>query len=422
MGVTRVRRSPGGGRPCPAAAVLLLLLGTALLGAALLPACASGERGIPEPRATPFPNAAPEAVGMSAERLRAAVDTVGRWVDEGRIVGAEMLVIRHGRVVLHEAVGWDDRERGIPLQTDRILRMRSMTKPLAGTAVLMLMEEGRLALEDRVATYLPAWDNPRAREITIFQLLTHTSGLQGGILAREGYPTMRAAIDAVGSRGPVNPPGTAYHYTDAGSSALGAIVEAITAEAPEAFIQRRILTPLGMRDSYLHDVPAGDPRLTRTVATYQGAGEGWEKYWDPSMPRSMPYFGGGAGGLYATALDYARLLSMMLNGGELHGVRLLRPATVSLALQPHSAYVHSDREKRETTRFYGLQWYVETDRFAPHPGPMSSRAFGHGGSDGTYAWADPEHGLVALFLTQSRGTDRRPHFVPLVYAALVDRD
>lgn len=358
---------------------------------------------------------------MSSERLDSAVRTVRRWVEDDEIVGAEMLVIRRGHVVLHQAVGWADRERRMPLTTGQILRMRSMTKPLTGTAILMLVEEGRVRLEDRVARYLPAWDNERSREITVFQLLTHTSGLEGGIPAREGAATLAAAIDAVGRRGPATPPGTAYHYTDAGSSTLGAIIQAVTGIAPEDFIRTRILEPLGMRDSYLHDVPPGDPRLSRTVATYRRAPDGgWEKYWDHTMPRSMPYFGGGAGGLYASALDYARFVSAVLHGGSLGAVRLLEPGTVAMALQPHSAYVFSDEERRGMNRFYGLHWYVESDRYASHPGPISPRAFGHGGSDGTYAWADPEYDLVVLFLTQSRGTDRRPNFVPLIYDAIVD--
>ena len=122
---------------------------------------------------SPFSRSSPEDVGMSSERLRHVVKRVQEWVNNDEIVGAVMLVIRHDKVVLHEAVGWNDREKNIPMEVGNIVQMRSMTKPLTGTAVLMLMEEGRLLLDDKVSQYLPSFDSPRSKDITIFQLLTH---------------------------------------------------------------------------------------------------------------------------------------------------------------------------------------------------------------------------------------------------------
>ena len=119
--------------------------------------------------ASPFSRSSPEEVGMSSERLRHVVNTVQEWVNNDEIVGAVMLVIRHDKVVLHEAVGWSDREKRIPMEVGTIVQTRSMTKPLTGTAVLMLMEEGRLLLNDKVSQYLPSFsaDNPRSQDITI---------------------------------------------------------------------------------------------------------------------------------------------------------------------------------------------------------------------------------------------------------------
>ena len=125
--------------------------------------------------ASPFFRSSPEDVGMSSERLRHVVNTVQEWVNNDEIVGAIMLVIRHDKVVLHEAVGWSDREKNIPMERGTIVQMRSMTKPLTGTAVLMLMEEGRLLLDDKVSRYLPSFDNPRSKNITVYQLLTRRS-------------------------------------------------------------------------------------------------------------------------------------------------------------------------------------------------------------------------------------------------------
>ncbi len=134
----------------------------------------------------PFAAAVAEDVGMSSAKLRDATAIMKTWVDEGRMVGGSLLVIRNGTTALREAVGWSDRERGIPLRTDHIVNMRSMTKPLVGTAVLMLREEGKLQLEDRVSKYLPSFDNAKSREITVYQLLTHTSGIKGSIYVATG--------------------------------------------------------------------------------------------------------------------------------------------------------------------------------------------------------------------------------------------
>ena len=157
--------------------------------------------------ASPFSRSSPEDVGMSSERLRHVVNTVQEWVNNDEIVGAVMLVIRHDKVVLHEAVGWNDREKNIPMEVGNIVQMRSMTKPLTGTAVLMLMEEGRLLLDDKVSQYLPSFDNPRSKDITIYQLLTHTSGLPGhnffevsrGLSSQsKRYASLREEVDNLG--------------------------------------------------------------------------------------------------------------------------------------------------------------------------------------------------------------------------------
>ncbi len=182
---------------------------------------------------SPFSRSSPEDVAMSSERLRHVVNTVQEWVDNGEIAGAVMLVIRHDKVVLHEAVGWNDREKNIPMEVGAIVQMRSMTKPLTGTAVLMLMEEGRFLLDDILSQYLPSFDNPQSKDITIYQLLTHTSGLPGNDLisriARDRGPnfpqsaSLRESADQIGRWGPYIEPGTDFHYSDRSSSLTSAV-------------------------------------------------------------------------------------------------------------------------------------------------------------------------------------------------------
>ena len=207
---------------------------------------------------------------MSSQRLRHVVNTVQEWVNNDEIVGAVMLVIRHDKVVLHEAVGWNDREKNIPMEVGTIVQMRSSTKPLTGTAVLMLMEEGRLLLDDKVSQYLPSFDTPQSKDITIYQLLTHTSGLPGNDLisriARDRGPNFRGptsfrdGVDTFGRWGPYIEPGTEYHYSDRNSRVLGGLIEEISGMPADEFMPTRILDPLLMTDSFFNHTHPDDQR------------------------------------------------------------------------------------------------------------------------------------------------------------------
>lgn len=390
-----------------------------LFSAALLFAPHPGSAAAQEPAPTPFATAAPEAVGMSSSALSAAMDSIRGWVDQERILGAVLLVIRDDRVVFHEAAGWADRETRVPMRTDHIVQLRSMTKPLIGTAVLMLVEEGRLRLDDPVSQYLPSFDNERSREITIYQLLTHTSGLKGEIYRDVGgtpFRSLREAVDFVGEKGPEFEPGTDYFYSDTGSSTLGALIAEVSGVPAEEFIQRRILDPLGMGES-IPQLSMSDARRARIASAYRRENGEWVRYWENSRPQIVPFFRA-SGGLYASALDYARFMRMMLHGGMGPDGRLLRQESVALATRPHSAYVYGADRLAQLSQFYGFHWSVFTDAHAPLTEPTSPGTFGHGGSDGTYAWADPDQRLIVVYLTQSRGNDTRPELMPLIYNAI----
>jgi CubicO group peptidase (beta-lactamase class C family) len=367
----------------------------------------------------PFTRAAPESAGMSPARLREATEAVRRWIEDGRIVGAVMLVIRNDRVVLFDAAGMADRERQEAMTVGAICRMRSMTKPLIGTAVLMLVEEGRIALKDPVAKYLPSFRGPRSRDITVHQLLTHTSGLTGAIydtLKGTEYKTLREAVDAVGAKGPEHDPGTKYEYSDPGTSTLGALIAEVSGMPAEKFLEARILGPLGMKDSICH-FTTDDPRAPRVAATYHGGPGKWEKYWDRTQPQLLPFFRA-SGGLYASALDYVRFMSMMLKGGEFGGRRLLSRASVTLATSPHADAVFTPEERAKRSTFYGLHWIAHTDKYTRVEPPLVPGMFSHGGSDGTLAWADPSSGVIGVYLTQSRGNGSGGEFMRLVQAAV----
>ncbi len=398
-------RDPAPGRqPGLQALVLLALLWIPL-------ACASPPSATPErdgdiPRtqtlpgvaAAPFPYASPEEVGLSQANLHGIADQVYQWVAQGEVVGAEVLIVKDRRIVLHEALGWSDRDRGIPLRRNSIYRIRSMTKPFVGTAVLMLNEEGRVVLDAPVARYLASFDNDRSRTITIRQLLMHRTGFEEAGVP-PGYldqPTLRDAVDLLGAQGPSNRPGMGYLYSSLNTAILGALVATLTGAPLEEFLTARILAPLGLQDSHAHYEPgvAWAPRMN---ATYRKTEEGWVKYWDNTMSEDAPFFQPG-GGMRSTTFDCARFLALWMDRGAYNGVRLLSASTVDDALWD----VFGTR--------YGLHWQI----FRPSIEEAGLPAFGHAGSDGTVALAMPDTDVLALYFTQSRGTSTPSLFVTMV--------
>lgn len=335
----------------------------------------------------PYPCVTPSEVGLDAEVLAGFMDRVGAWVVDGDLMGAELLVVKDRKIAWHAAAGWSDRERDIPLARNSTYRIRSMTKPFVGATVLMLAEEGRLALDDRVADYLPSFDNDRSGSITIRQLLTHGTGFeQTGF--PDGYweqPDLRRAIRLVGEEGPPNPPGERYRYADRNSATLGAIVAELTGAPVEEALRRRIFEPLGLDDTHTHFSPdsAWADRMNSTYSVQDGR---LEKYWDNTRPQQTPWFRA-SGGIYTTVFDYARWLEVWMDRGAFAGGRLLSEEMVMEALTP--GYADG----------YGLHWEL----FSGSADGTEVRAFGHGGSDGTFALAIPELNAMVLYFTQSRG-------------------
>ncbi len=360
-------------------------------------------------QAAAFPYATPESAGLSTDRLAAIVEQMDGWVESGEVVGAEILIVKDRRAVLHEVAGWKDRERDESWERNTICRIRSMTKPFVGTAILMLAEAGELSLEDPVSKHIGSFDNERSSGITIRHLLTHTGGF-----TQPGYPEplrsydgLRDAVDAVGEAGPQNPPATEWIYSDAGSATLGAIVAQVSGMPAEEFIRREIVEPLDLNDTFLN-LTDDSPLRPRVASTYQRAPSGsFRKYWDSSSPQVMQFFRA-SGGMYSTTSDYARFLQLWMDHGTLDSVQLLSPETVSSALEvaPLSREVHP----------YGFQWQI----FAPAETGATANlpTFGHGGSDGTLAWAIPDLQVIVVYFTQSRGGDTSQQIRDIVERAL----
>ena len=369
--------------------------------------------------ADPFPRADPGEVGLDPGALEALASVVQGYVDDGDIVGAEFLVVKNRRTVLHRAYGWRDREAERPMAVDTIFNIRSMTKPLTGFAANLLIEDGLLALDDRAADYIDGFDSAPACRITIEQLLTHRSGLPLSILLEaDEYSSLLEMAEAVGRRGPEFSPGSRFHYSDAGADVLGAVIERVSGRSLDVFVTERLLEPLGMDDSFYYTMAGGeDLRAKRIASLYATQGIGWSRAWTPDEPLYPAAWGSQT--LYSTPKDYARLLAVLLDSGRWWGRRIAAPETIGRMLRPTSPMMALGGGMRFPTAFYGLEAYygqmavLYTDVGDPEHTPV---VIGHSGSDGTYAWAWPDRDLMILLFTQSRGST-----VGIALEAEVDR-
>lgn len=395
--------------------------------------------------------AVPEDVGLSSERLERLSETFQAYVDDGRLAGAVALVARHGEVAYFQAFGDRDREAGAPMTEDALFRIASQTKALISVGVMILQEEGRLLISDPVADYLPEFGEttvavpvegggyaiePVERPITIRHLLTHTAGIgYGGGPARDRWEAAGITgwyfadrdepIRATVARMPALPfdaqPGQRWVYGYA-TDILGALIEEASGEALDDFLQSRILDPLGMTDTHFYVPREKADRLAVVYAADDEGGivrapelggmAGQGQYVDG--PRTS--FSGGAG-LVSSAMDYARFLQMLLNGGELDGARVLSPTTVDLMTVDHLGDVSFSPGEG-----FGLGFYVVEDLGARGE-PGSVGEFGWGGAYHSTYWVDPQEQLVVVYFTQLRptgGLDDHGKLRALVYQAIVE--
>lgn len=359
--------------------------------------------------------AKPADVRMSAAVLKEGIGLFEKAVAADDIRGAVLLVARDGKVVLHEAVGWRDFDKKLPMRKDTLFHVASNTKPVVAAAVLQLVEDGKLGLDDEVRQYLPAFDNEKSKAITVRQLLTHTSGLRiPGVFAKPlleksaehpDAPSLRAEVDRFGATGPAEKPGQSYSYNNAGYNTLGVLIEVVSKQPLETFLTQRLYKPLGMNDAFHRDSKEMVERRAAIASKKDGS---WKATYNPGDAPRYPFVRS-SGGLIATGSDYARFLQLFLNGGSWDGQRLLKAETVRQATAPQTRSIYSAEEQEKRTAYYGFGWQVST----------ATGIHGHGGSDGTYAWVDPKNQIVGLIFTQSPGgIIPREEFLKLVRQAV----
>jgi CubicO group peptidase (beta-lactamase class C family) len=332
-----------------------------------------------------LPQADPEIHGIPADTIEEFSATIHGYVEndyivgaEFLIVGAEFLIMKSEHIMMHEAYGWMDREELKPMEPNTIFNIRSMTKMLTGVSAQILIDEGRLSLDDTVSQYLPGFNNSKSGGITIEQLLTHRSGL----------PTSTEFT-----------PGSKFWYSDAGSEALGAVIEVISGVTLGRFVRERLLYPLDMNDTFYVTEP--EAPLDRFASLYIATPGSWEKVWTPGEP--FYPFAWGSQSLYSTPMDYAKFIFMLMNGGIHNGDRILSEDAVDRILTPVSLMTSLGSDTPAVTGFPFTEVYYGQMSVLNKASDGQLQVFGHSGSDGTWAWAFPEHDMMIFYFTQSRG-------------------
>jgi len=393
----------------------------------------------------------PESMGFSSQRLGRIDRVMQQYVDEKKLAGMVTLIARHGKIVHFDKFGMADIRGKKPMQTDSLFRIYSMTKPITSTAVLMLFEEGRFRLTDPVHQYIPAFKDVKVldsspnsqrrlvepqRLITIRDLLTHTSGLSYGFddnfyiddlyrknmwakIERNPNMILEEMVAEIAKIPLVFHPGTNFRYSTA-VDVLGYLVQVVSGMPFEDYLKQRIFDPLGMVDTAFYVPPE---KVSRFTVVYGPDEKSGLKVVEPvrgSRYLNPPKAPSGGGGLVSSTYDYLRFCQMLLNHGELDGVRLLGRKTVELMTIDHLPEgVDCFGNPYEG---FGLGVSVVRD-LAKTQNLGSVGIYGWGGAANTNFWIDPKENLIGILMLQYMPSDTYPvvtDFRNLVYQALVD--
>ena len=427
---------------------IVRMAAAAALGVVL--AWPAGAQGIPRVQS-------PEEVGFLSTRLKRLSDRLNEGVKNNELPGAVVLIARNGKIVMFESYGFRDKEAKVAMTNDTIFRIASMTKPIVTLAAMMLMEEGRLTLADRVSMYIPAFADtkvavakkkedgttemvlePQFRPMTVHDLMRHTSGLTYGAVGanpvKQSYLDMKVAdrsqtnaemADKLAKLALLYQPGTTWEYSMS-TDVLGRVVEVASGMPLDKFIEERITKPLKMGDTGFE--ASTDKKARGAKPMKEGP-----KNEVPAIPDITEKFNwrSGGGGMVSTAADYARFLQMFANGGQLDGVRLVSRKTIDLmtadALPPEirmGADMFRFEALEPSARMgqgFGLGFAVRNVQ-GVNPLPGSPNDYFWGGAYGTYFWHDPRERLYVVFMMQSPQARLRFRFLmrDLVYQAMVN--
>jgi CubicO group peptidase (beta-lactamase class C family) len=388
-------------------------------------------------------------VGLSSERLQRLMDVIKADVDKRVIPGAVVLVARHGKVALFETVGVRDPATKVPMTKDTIFRIYSMSKPITSVAAMVLWEDGKFNLAEPVSKYIPQMGGLKVgvekkdesgkptlelvaatRDMTIQDLFRHTSGLTYGFFGPglvkkmyveakvwNDYPSNAELVDRLAKLPLAYQPGTTWDYSHS-TDVLGRLVEVISRQSLYQFEKERLLDPMGMHDTsfYVTD-KAKQTRIAEPFPDDRSIGVDAE-FNDPRVAQAAE---SGGGGMVGTAMDYARLCQMLLNGGTLDGKRILGPKTVAYMTSDHlgTAVAPGPLYLPGTGFGFGLGFAVRKDAgVSPFAGSVGE--YNWGGAGGTYFWVDPKEDMFVVFMMQSP-KQRVPYrflLKDMIYAAI----
>jgi CubicO group peptidase (beta-lactamase class C family) len=396
--------------------------------------------------------AKPEDVGLSSERLQRVTQMIQQRIAAGDLAGAVTIVARKGRVAYLNSQGVMDLESKQPMTPATMFRIASMTKPVVGVAIMMMVEEGKLRLNDPVSRYIPEFANmkvaiatpvaggrgagaaggatappqfytvPAQRQITIKDLLSHVSGLGSGPMgnsdidkvARKEGEKLADYIPRLGGTALEFQPGSRWTYSPgAGFETLGRVVEIVSGMPLDRFLRTRIFDALGMKDIAFWPTDAQWPRV---ATVYTRNANGLTKAQTPNDTMSRNVYFRGSGGLYSTAEDYVPLGMMLAGWGELNGKRLLSRKTVEMMI---AAHVPDTLPGRTVGEGYGLSVRVVTNH-AARGTMLSDGTFGWTGAQGTHFFVDPKEGLVGVLMVQTSNGEIQRDFENLVAQSIAD--
>lgn len=404
------------------------------------------------------PTGKPEDAGFSGERLKRINEVVRQHIDRGNVPGVVTLVARRGKIVHFEAQGYNDVEKKQPMPRDAIFRLASTSKPITAVAVMMLVEDGKVRLNDPVWQFIPEFksatvavpkggvappagggrgrgrggpppevDLVPSRPITVRDLLTHTSGLMtggpgqqtaGAAAQRRPDDTLATYIPRLGAVALDYPPGTLWRYSGlAGFDVLSRIVEVASGMPFDRFLQQRLFDPLGMKDSGFAITPAKAARMAILYRRVQGGG--FQRQPDQNGLSSATYFAG-SGGLSTTAEDYLQFAQMLVNGGELNGRRYLSPRTVALLASNHTGDLVNGQFGRPARGMgFGLGVQVVEDPVAADL-RQSKGTYGWAGAYGTNVNIDPLEKMVNIIMMQTSTPQLQRDFENAITQAIID--
>jgi CubicO group peptidase (beta-lactamase class C family) len=399
----------------------------------------------------------PETQGISSERLKQIDANINQWIKEGQLNGATAIILRNGKIVYHKAFGLAG--ENVPMKTDNIFRIASMTKPIISVAAMMLYEEGKFLLTDPISKFIPEFKNPvvldkynttdttyttvpAKREITMRDILSQTSGIgyaqigsattnaiyfknkiNGGI--GTPYSTLKDVIPRLAKLPLFAQPGEEFYY-GLNTDVLGYLIEVISGMSLDKYLQQKIFQPLGMKDTYFF-LPK--EKQARLVSLYS-QGNNKMSIQDSlislngTFSRDFPktnngtYFSGGAG-LSSTAYDYALFGQMLLNGGVLNGKRILSPATIQIMVSNQIGELLMWGDANKTRRF-GLGFGILTD-YTERTLMIPAGSYGWDGMFASHYWTDPKNKMVVVFMRNIWPTehwDYGDRIKPLIYQAL----